>query len=143
MPATNNVSLQGFIKENMAHRQNYTVKLDQRKQKKIAAGLVSERFPEVSGMVIQMTYFRKGLNPVLMLRTVNVFPTAYAYFYMDCMITGCIDGGFDLSPVIREMVKKHTRLKKGTLVCSGENDGLASDHARIDYEVTITFNKKP
>jgi len=143
LPVTNNVSLQGFIKENMAHRQNYTVKLDQRKQKKIAAGLVSERFPEVSGMVIQMTYFRKGLNPVLMLRTVNVFPTAYAYFNMDCMITGCIDGGFDLSPVIREMVKKHTRLKKGTLVCSGENDGLASDHARIDYEVTITFNKKP
>lgn len=127
----------------MAQRQNYAVKLDQLKQKKIAAGLVSERFPEVSGMVIHMTYFRKGLNPVLMLRTVNVFPTAYAYFNMDCMISGCIDGGFDLSPVIREMVKKHTRLKKGTLVCNGENVDLASDHARIDYEVTITFNKKP
>jgi len=135
--------MRGFLKENMAQRQNYAVKLDQLKQKKIAAGLVSERFPEVSGMVIQMTYFRKGLNPVLMLRTVNVFPTAYAYFNMDCMISGCIDGGFDLSPVIKEMVKKHTRLKKGSLVCNGENADLASDHARIDYEVTITFNKKP
>jgi len=126
----------------MAQRQNYAVKMDQLKQKKIAAGLVSDRFPEVSGMVIQMTYFRKGLNPVLMLRTVNVFPTAYAYFNMDCMISGCIDGGFDLSPIIKEMVKKHTKLRKGTLVCCGKNADLASDHAHIDYEVTITFNKK-
>src|SRR5512139_2324446 len=89
----------GFLKENMAQRQNYAVKMDALKQKKIAAGLVSDLYPEVSSMVIQMTYFRKGSNPVLMLRTVNVFPTGYAYFNMDCMINGCAGGGFDLSPV--------------------------------------------
>ena len=127
----------------MAQRQNYAVKMDLLKQKKIAAGLVSECFPEVSGMVIVMTYFREGLNPILMLRTVNVFPTAYAYFNMDCMINGCTDGGFDLSPVIKEMVKKHNKLKKGTLFCKGKSADLTSDHAHIDYEITIKFNKKP
>lgn len=127
----------------MAQRQNYAVKMDLLKEKRIAAGLVSDRFPEVSGMVIQMTYFRTGLNPVLMLRTINVFPTAYAYFNMDCMISGCTGGGFDLSPVIKEMVKKHNRLKKGTLDCKGNNADLESDHAHIDYEITIKFYRKP
>jgi hypothetical protein len=133
----------GLQEEHMAQRQNHIMKMDLLKQKKIAAGLVSDCFPEVSGMVIVMTYFREGLNPVLMLRTVNVFPTAYAYFNMDCMINGCTDGGFDLSPVIKEMVKKHNKLKKGTLFCKGKNAELASDHAHIDYEITIKFNKKP
>lgn len=126
----------------MAQRQNYTAKMDLKKQQQVAAGLVSERYPQVTGIVIQMTYFRKGLNPVLMLRTVNVFPTGYAYFNMDCMISGCTDGGFDLTPVIAEMVKKHQKLRKGTLVCSGKNADLASDHANIAYEVTIKFSKK-
>jgi hypothetical protein len=127
----------------MAQRPNYAVKMDLLKEKRVAAGLVSDRFPEVSGMVIQMTYFRTGSNPVLMLRTLNVFPTAYAYFNMDCMISGCTGGGFDLSPVIKEMVNKHSRLKKGTLACKGNNPDLASDHARIDYEITIKFYRKP
>ncbi len=130
-----------FFGENMAKRQNYIAKMDLIKQQKIASGLVSDRFPEVNGIVIHMTYFRKGLNPILMVRTVNVFPTAYAYFNMDCMIKDCIDGGFDLTPVIKEMVKKHIKLKKGNLPCSGKNADLASDHANIAYEVTIEFNK--
>jgi hypothetical protein len=127
----------------MAHRQNYSEKMNLLKQKKIAAGLVSERFPQVSDIVIKMTYFRKGLNPVLMLRTINVASTAYAYFTMECMISGCTDGGFDLNPVIKDMVRKRNKLKKGTLVCTGKNSDLDSDHAHIDYVVSIKFNKKP
>ena len=126
----------------MAQKQNYTAKMDKLKENKIAAGLVSDRFPEVSGMVIQMTYFRTGLNPVLMHRTVNIFPTAYAHFDMACMITGCTDGGFDLNPVVKEMVDRRTKLKKGSLACYGNNPDLSSGHARIDYEIKITFHKK-
>ncbi|MDH4230726.1 MAG: hypothetical protein OEW04_01700 [Nitrospirota bacterium] len=126
----------------MAHKKNYVEKMNALKQKKIAAGLVSERFPQVSDIVIKMTYFRKGLNPVLMLRTVNISPTAYAYFTMDCMISGCTNGGFDLNPVIKEMVANHHRQKKGTLACSGKISDLSSDHAHIDYEVAIKFAKK-
>ena len=126
----------------MAQRQNYTAKMDLRKRQQVAAGLVSDRFPAVKGIVIRMTYFRKGVNPVLMLRTVNVFPTGYAYFDMDCMISGCTDGGFDLTPVIMEMVKKHQKSRKGTLACRGKSADLAPDHANIAYEVVIKFNRK-
>jgi hypothetical protein len=116
--------------------------MDLAKQQRIASGLVSERFPGVSGIVIHMTYFRKGLNPVLMVRTVNILPGTHAYFNMACMISGCTGGGFDLTSVITEMVKKHQKLKKGSLVCGGKIADMKSDHANIDYEVSITFNRK-
>jgi hypothetical protein len=126
----------------MAHKQNYVERMELNKQHKLASGLVSERFPEVSGIVIRMTYYHKAVNPVLMVRTVNVIPTSYAYFNMDCMIKDCVDGGFDLISVITDMVKHHKKLEKGKLVCSGngKDHALASDHASITYEIKIQYN---
>ncbi len=124
----------------MAHRQNYVERMELNKQLRLASGLVSERFPDVSGIVIHMTYFHKGVNPVLMVRTVNFFPSGYAYFNMDCMIRDCVDGGFDLTSVITNMLKHRKKLGKGKLVCKGKNDALASDHASIAYEIRIKYN---
>jgi hypothetical protein len=126
----------------MAHKQNYVERMELNKQQKIISGLVSERFPEVSSIVIRMTYYHKAVNPVLMVRTVNIIPTSYAYFNMDCMIKDCVDGGFDLTSVITDMVKHHKKLEKGKLVCSGngKDHALASDHASITYEIKIQYN---
>ena len=126
----------------MAHKQNYVERMELNKQQKIISGLVSERFPEVSSIVIRMTYYHKAVNPVLMVRTVNVIPTSYAYFNMDCLMKDCVDGGFDLTSVITDMVKHHKKLEKGKLVCSGngKDHALASDHASITYEIKIQYN---
>ena len=130
------------MKEKMAHKQNYVERMELNKQQKIISGLVSERFPEVSSIVIRMTYYHKAVNPVLMVRTVNVIPTSYAYFNMDCMIKDCVDGGFDLTSVITDMVKHYKKLEKGKLICSGngKDHPLASDHASITYEIKIQYN---
>lgn len=125
----------------MTNRNNYATKMALKRQNRFAAGLVSERFPHVSGIVIHMTYYQKGPNPVLMLRTVNMFPASYAYFKMDCVIKGCDGGGFDLTSVVDDMVKTHKKLKKGALVCRGKIDALASDHASIEYDISIKYNK--
>ncbi len=120
--------------------QIYTKRRELKKKKRLAAGLVSECYPEVSGIVIHMTYYRKALNPVLMRRTVNFFPTSYAYFRMECMIRGCVNGGFELTSVIADLIKNHQKSGKGQMACSGENDILASDHASISYEISIHYN---
>lgn len=125
----------------MANRYSYALKLEQKKQITITAGLVSERFPAVSGIVIHMTYYRKAAIPLLMVRTLNIFPTSYAYFKMDCMIKGCDGGGFDLTAVVANMVKTHKKVKKGALACNGNIDTLASEHASIEYETVITYRK--
>lgn len=126
----------------MANRQHHSAKAELNRQNRLAAGLVSERFPKVDTIVINLTYYQKGVNPILMVRTINVSPSTYAYFNMDCMIRDCVGGGFDLTPIITRMVKDHKKSAKGKLVCEGKNDGLAPDHASIAYEITIQFNNK-
>jgi hypothetical protein len=114
-----------------------------REKKKIAAGLVSDCFPGVSDMVIKMTYYHKAKNPVLMIRTVNISTSSYAYFTMQCMNKNCTNGGFELTPVINDMVKNHDITQKGTLVCCGDNDTISPDHASISYEISINYYKEP
>ena len=125
----------------MAHRQNYLERIEQNKQRRRAAGLVSECFPEVSDIVIHMTYYQKAVNPIMMNRIVNFWPSQYAYFNMDCMIKGCIDGGFDLTSVISKMIKNHKKSEKGKLICSGNIDVIAPEHAGIAYQISIKYNK--
>jgi hypothetical protein len=125
----------------MAHKQNYIETMELNKQRKLEAGLVSERFPGVADIVVRMIYYHKGANPILMVRTVNFWPSQHAYFNMDCMIKGCLDGGFDLTQVINRMVKNRKKSEKGKLACKGKSDAVSSDHASIAYEITIRYGK--
>jgi hypothetical protein len=113
--------------------------MELKQKNNMAAGLVSDRFPSVSGIVINMTYYRDAPKPLLMVRTVNVYPTSYAFFKMDCMIKGCTAGGFDLTSIIDDMVKTNKKIKKGALKCHGEIDTVASEHAHIEYETVIEY----
>jgi hypothetical protein len=126
----------------MINRQEHLANKEIQKQKKLAAGLISERFPEVSSIVIHMTYHQKLSNHVLMVRTVNFSPISHAYFNLECLTKKCINGGFELTRVIANMIKKHKKSDNGKTVCRGKNDSLASGHARISYEISIKYNKK-
>ena len=124
----------------MSYRQDYLEKIELKKQHRIAAGLVSECFPEVSDIAVHMTYFHKGANPILMVRKVNYWPSRHAYFNMDCMIKGCVDGGFDLTSVIAKRIKNHKKSEKGKLTCNGKSDTLSSDHASVTYQINIKYS---
>ena len=106
-------------------------------RKKLAAGLVADRYPAVSRIVLRMTYFQKASSAALMVRTINFIPTDYAYFHVDCMHEGCTNGGFDLAPVIAGMIKARSEKATGKIYCSGKKGELQSHHASISYEVSI------
>jgi hypothetical protein len=125
----------------MAYRQHDNEKKDLKEKHRRAAGLVSERFPQVSGIVIHLTYNHKAANPVLMERTIYVSPGSYAYFCMECMTRVCENGGYDLTPVIANMIRSRNKSGKGKMVCTGENGDLPRDHASISYEVTVNYKK--
>lgn len=122
---------------------NYMKKKIELNQQKVDAGLVSESFPQVSNIVIQMTYYQKPADSVLMVRTVNIFPSSYAYFQMQCMGKECVNGGFDLTPVIAGLIKNRAKKGRGTLVCCGKGEKLPPEHASISYEITIQYGKRP
>ncbi len=121
------------------HRNDHTERAKLKKQMNEAAGLVSDRFPAVAGMVITMTYYQKSVKSPFMIRTVNIYPTSYANFKMTCMTKGCTDGGFELSGVVEEMVKTQAKMSKGSLLCSGAANTLANGHARVEYKAVIEY----
>ncbi len=125
----------------MGNKQNYTAKMELTKKHKLAAGLISDRFPKVAGIVLYMTYYQEGVNPILMLRTVNIFPTDSAYFKMECMTKGCIEGGFNLTTPIIDLIKKRKNAGKGELTCRGKHETRSSCRAKISYDIKIKYKK--
>lgn len=117
-------------------------KMELKKSVMLAAGLVSDRFPGVTSIVLHMTYYQKTSDPVLMKRTVNFFPSHYACFHMECMREECTNGGFDLTPVVASLVKNQKKAIVGKLVCNGKSDSLRLGHASIAYEVSIQYAKQ-
>ncbi len=109
---------------------------NERLHQRVEAGSVSEHFPEVKNIVVNMIYNQVGLNKAL-IRTVNFFPDSYAFFRVDCVNRDCADGGFDLTRVIKTMVQKRKEAAKGELNCEG--NGPSAGHSAITYEVAIQY----
>jgi hypothetical protein len=122
------------MKYNANSKKNAAMK--ERLHQREETGFVASHFPDVTGIVISMSYNQIGLNKAL-LRTVNFFPGSYAFFKVDCVNRECLDGGFDLTDIITEMVGKHRETAKGKLSCEG--NGLAAGHSAITYEVEIQY----
>ena len=108
----------------------------QREQRKLDAGLLDAKFPDVAGIVIRMTYNQRGIQKSLC-RVVNFFPGSYALFRIDCLNKECSDGGFDLTQVITGMIRNRREAARGDLSCEG--DGASADHSTIAYEVDIQY----
>jgi len=112
----------------------------ERTQQRLESGLISEHFPKVSSIVIDVTNSYGIINPITVLRTLNFWPNSYAYFNIECLSKGCLDGGFDLDKVVAMMIGSHKNSGEGELVCDGNN--LSSDHSNILYKINIRYKKK-
>ena len=124
----------------MRYRQSYKEKRELEQAALVATGLVSERYSGLSSIEFRMTYYRIGLNAVLMTRTLSFSPADYAGFHLKCMEDGCMDGGFDLAPVVAGLAKSRKKSVKGKLFCRGTNHALG--HASIAYEINVQYNKQ-
>jgi hypothetical protein len=124
----------------MNHGPSYRQKLELERTALAALGLISERYAEVSKIEFHMTYYQRGIQPVLMERTLSFSPANYAGFHMKCMEDGCTGGGFDLAPVVAGLTKLHKKTTKGKVFCRGINHTFG--HASIAYEVNIQYQKQ-
>lgn len=115
--------------------------MESRRVALLASGLVSERMPGVSNIVLRMTYYQLRAGQVLMERTMNFTPADYACFHLNCTRDECTNGGFDLTPVITRLFHGRKKSEKGNIVCSGKNETLSRGHSRIAYEVCIQYHK--
>jgi hypothetical protein len=105
------------------------------------AGFISERFPDVSSIVVDMKHHRNGISPILLSRTLNFSSDSYAYFHVECLNRDCKDctEGFHLDQVVSAMIRSHTSSREGQLDCEGT--GITSGHVNISYKVTVQYNE--
>lgn len=121
-------------------KQTYKEKLEEERAALVATGCVSERFSGISRIEFRMVYYHRSVNPVLMRRTLSFTPDNYAGFHMKCMTEGCIDGGYDLAPVVAGLVKSGKKSVTGRLPCQGTNK--TPGHASLAYEVSVEYGAK-
>lgn len=107
----------------------------ERQRQILAAGLVSERFPSVSSIVVTMNYNR-GRNSAL-LRTLNFYPGSPAFFKVSPLGDEGADGAPDLTNFISRMIGAHQGSAKGE-VSGGRGDEVIV-HPNVEYEVAITY----
>ena len=130
-------------KEDMTIKQNFKEKQELKRNAMLASGLIADRLPGVSSVVFRMTYYHNNTaGPVLMQRTVNFVPSDYACFNMDCMREECTNGGFDLAPVVKGLVKNRKKSIKGNIYCHGKNENLKHGHASIAYEIRVEYSRQ-
>jgi hypothetical protein len=104
-------------------------------QQRREAGSIVKHFPEVSNIVMKMTYNQKGAKSIM--RTFHFSPDSDAFFIINCLRKDCVDGGFDLTQVINAMIKSRKVETKGTLSCKGIDS--PTNHSDIVYEVSIQY----
>jgi hypothetical protein len=126
----------------MTYREKCDAKLE-RMQERQDAGLISQRFPGVSSIIVDMEHNKKGISAIHLLRTLTFFSDSHAYFRVECLNRDCKDctEGFHLDQVITAMIRNHTSAKAGELNCDG--NGITSRHVNISYKVTIQSNEFP
>lgn len=107
-----------------------------RKQQAAAAGLMSDRFPGVSSIVVTMNYGRGTHAAVL--RTLNFYPGSQAFFRISCLSDGCDEGALDLTHSINRMIRGRETSAKGELSCNNRDAAIV--HPKVEYQVAITYS---
>ena len=116
----------------MNRRVNMTAVKAEREQKRNEAGRVSERYPKVTTIAINMRYAQTGvLDPLS--RIINFYPDSFATFKVTCLHSDCVEGGFDFNKIIRSMVRTRKPVSKGVISCES---CTAPD---VAYAVTIKY----
>ena len=109
---------------------------EERKRQMLDAGLMSDRFPDVSSIVVTIDYSRGSFSSVH--RTMNFYPGSHAFFKISSLGEGDEEGGLDLTRFIHRMIGSHERSAKGEF--KGDRTDSAAVYPSVGYEVAITYS---
>ncbi len=121
----------------MSRRVKMTMPKTDREQQKSEAGRLSEVYPKVTKIVINMRYAQTGvLDPLS--RIINFYPDSSARFTVTCLCSDCIEGVFDFTKIIRSMVRTRKTVSKGAISCESCSSPECSD---VAYSVNIKYSQ--
>lgn len=109
---------------------------EERKRQMLDAGLLSERFPGVSSIVVTIDYSRGSFSSIH--RTMNFYPGSPAFFKIGSPGEGSDESGLDLTRFIHRMIGSHAKSAKGEFNGAGTDQGVV--YPSVGYEVAITYS---
>lgn len=118
-------------KQHTAYRQQQDI----RRRAYLDTRILREDFPRVAQLVLHMTFIDPRGVGRHSAQTHSFSPAAKAYFAVACPWSLCLDGGFDLGPVIAEMLSTGCEEAVGTLQCHGWQSSGRGDNDRCLLEL--------
>ncbi|HMK59900.1 MAG TPA: hypothetical protein VK452_01985 [Dissulfurispiraceae bacterium] len=119
----------------MSRKVKMTAAKAEKRQQKIDADILSDVFPKVKHISINMTYNQTGVLEPLS-RAINYYPGSAAIFRMHCLCSDCVEGGFEFSKIIKSMVKARKTVLKGKIGCDSCSSPECAD---VSYIIQVKY----
>ncbi len=119
----------------MVYQSKQSVEAEARRQQEIEAGKISERFPQVRKIRLEVE-FHDATGARVQRRCRDLPTDAFAIFDMKCPLDAT---PFDLKPVVTRMIADHIKERSGEVKCDGSRPG--SEHS-TSYQIEIEYSSK-
>jgi hypothetical protein len=110
------------------------------------ASSLREQFPNVDELVLEIAFtdFKSFGTYSPQLRRFS--PAAKAFFGVACPRTLCLDGGFDLDAIVRDLRARGATETAGYLGCQGAIHATGAEHVpcllRLDYRLELVYEPR-
>lgn len=101
-----------------------------------------EKYPEVTGLVIEMSFKDNDERSNPKPKQVKFSQESKAFFKFDCPCWECVSGGFDFSSAINELVSSRLDKLDGTIACQGWQDKERIGKHRCFLKLIYTISAK-
>ncbi len=119
----------------MVYQSKQSIEAEARRQQELEAGLVSERFPQVKKIRLEVEFF-DATGARVQRRCRDLPPDAYALFEMKCPLDST---PLNLKPIVTRMISDRAKDRSGEVKCTGSRPG--TDHSAT-YVITIEYSTK-
>jgi hypothetical protein len=122
----------------------YRHQREQRRRAYTLSPLVREEYPRVEHVTMELKFTDPAGIGHHSQQTHTFAAGARAYFMVSCPFSTCVEGGFDLSGAVADMISHQSELMTGRMVCQGWHDRNHPEARRcnleLQYKITASYD---
>jgi hypothetical protein len=106
---------------------------------------MSESYPEIASVKIELTFKDPDWHGDPAPRTLNFGPHQKSYFHMQCPYRECVRGGFDFSQGVKEAINNPSNEAIGRVLCDGwqDQERINKHHCMLAVSYRVTVERVP
>ena len=126
------------------HADAYKQQRESRRRAYVDTPSLREEFPRVEQLVVRLTFAdpRGIAQHSPQMHTYS--PSAKAFFSIPCPSSMCLHGGFDLGPIVGQMLADSADKLSGSATCAGWRGPNRTENDRcmieMQYELSVSYS---